>query len=112
MRRDFITLVGGAAAVGPFTAHAQQPARPVIGFVHLTSMEETKEYLPAFHNGLSDVGYVEGKNVEIEYRWGQGRNDRLPSLIGDLVRRRVSVIVTLERFPLDMGHYAYPACRK
>jgi putative ABC transport system substrate-binding protein len=95
-RREFITLIGGAAAAAPIIARAQQPARPVIGFVHLTSMEETKEYLPAFHEGLSDAGYVEGKNVEIEYRWGQGRNDRLPSLIGDLVQRRVSVIVTLE----------------
>jgi putative tryptophan/tyrosine transport system substrate-binding protein len=80
-RRQFITLLGGAAVAKPFTAHAQQPARQVIGFLHLTSVEETKDYLPAFHQGLSETGYVEGRNVQIEYRWGQGRNDReiLPS---------------------------------
>ena len=95
-RREFITLLGGAAAAKPLIALAQQPSKPVIGFLHLTSMEETKDYLPAFRQGLNDTGYVEGKNVEIEYRWGQGRNDRLPSLIADLVQRQVSVIVTLE----------------
>jgi len=95
-RRDFITLLGGAAAATPFGAHAQLPAKPVIGFLHLTSLEETKEYLAAFHQGLSDTSYVEGRNVEIEYRWGQGHNDRLPSLVADLVQRQVSVIVILE----------------
>jgi putative ABC transport system substrate-binding protein len=95
-RREFITLIGSAAAARPFTAHAQQPARQVIGFLHLTSLEEAKDYLPAFHQGLSDMGYVEGRNVEIEYRWGRGRNDRLPSLVSDLVQRQVSVIVALE----------------
>jgi len=95
-RREFITLLGGAAAARPLTAHAQQTVRPVVGFLHLTSMEETKEYLPAFLQGLNDTGYVEGKNVEIEYRWGQGQNARLPSLVADLVQRQVSVIVTLE----------------
>ena len=74
-RREFVALLGGAAAAKPYKAHAQRPARQVIGFVHLTSMEETKEYLPAFHQGLSDTGYVEGKNLAIEYRWGEGRND-------------------------------------
>jgi hypothetical protein len=95
-RREFITLLGGAAAAKPFTAQAQQPSRQVIGFLHLTSADDTKDYLPAFHQGLNETGYVEGKNVEIEYRWGQGRNDQLPSLIADLVQRQVSVIVTLE----------------
>ncbi len=94
-RREFITLIGGAAAT-PFGTHAQMPAKPVIGFLHLTSLEETKENLAAFHQGLSDTGYVEGRNVEIEYRWGQGHNDRLPSLVADLVQRQVSVIVVLE----------------
>jgi putative tryptophan/tyrosine transport system substrate-binding protein len=94
-RRDFITFIGGAAAT-PFGAHAQLPAKPVIGFLHLTSLEETKENLAAFHQGLGDMGYVEGRNVEIEYRWGQGHNDRLPSLVADLVQRRVTVIVALE----------------
>jgi putative tryptophan/tyrosine transport system substrate-binding protein len=95
-RREFITLIGGAAAAWPLTARAQQPAMPVIGFIHLTSLEQTREYLAAFHRGLGDTGYVEGKNVAVEYRWGQGQNDRMPTLVADLVRRQVSVLVTLE----------------
>jgi ABC-type uncharacterized transport system substrate-binding protein len=94
-RRAFITLLGGAAA-WPLAARAQQPAMPVIGFIHLTSLEQTREYLAAFHRGLGDTGYVEGKNVAVEYRWGQGQNDRMPTLVADLVRRQVSVLVTLE----------------
>jgi putative tryptophan/tyrosine transport system substrate-binding protein len=95
-RREFIAFVGGAAAAWPLAARAQQPAMPVIGFIHLTSLEQTREYLAAFHRGLGDTGYVEGKNVAVEYRWGQGQNDRMPTLVADLVRRQVSVLVTLE----------------
>jgi len=95
-RRQFITL-GSAMAAWPLAARAQQPAMPTIGFPHLTSHDETRAYLPDFHQGLAEAGYVEGKNVAIETRWGgEGRNDRMPSLIADLVRRQVSVIVTLE----------------
>jgi putative tryptophan/tyrosine transport system substrate-binding protein len=94
-RREFITLVGGAAA-WPLAARAQQPAMPIIGFLHLTSRDDTRGYLPDFHRGLADTGYIEGKNVAIEYRWGEGHNDRMPSLIAELVRSQVSVIVTLE----------------
>src|SRR6266545_6922773 len=95
-RRRFVGSVAGGFLAVSLAARAQQPAMPVIGFVHLTSLEETREYLAAFHRGLGDTGYIEGRNVAIEYRWGQGQNDRLPMLLAELVRRQVSVIVTLE----------------
>src|SRR5947209_17068056 len=95
-RREFIIALLGGAAAGPLAARAQQPAMPVIGFIHLTSLEQTREYLAAFHRGLGDTGYQDGKNVAIEYRWGHGQNDRLPTLVTELVRRQVSVLVTLE----------------
>jgi putative ABC transport system substrate-binding protein len=95
-RRDFIRGIAASAAGWPFAARAQQPATPVIGFFHLTSLEATGENLAAFRGGLSDTGYIEDKNVAIEYRWAQGHNDRFPALVAELVRRRVSVIVVLE----------------
>jgi putative ABC transport system substrate-binding protein len=95
-RRKLLAALGGAAAAWPVAARAQQAPLPVVGFVHLTSRDETRGYLPDFQQGLADAGYIDGKNVTIEYRWGEGHNDRLPGLIAELVRRQVSVIVTLE----------------
>jgi putative tryptophan/tyrosine transport system substrate-binding protein len=95
-RREFIRLLGGAAATWPLAARAQQPTMPVIGFVHLTSLEKNRENLADFRLGLKDTGYSENKNVTIEYRWAQGRNDQLATLVDELVRRQVSVIVALE----------------
>jgi putative ABC transport system substrate-binding protein len=95
-RRDFIKAIAASAATSPLVARAQQPAMPVIGFLHLTSLETNRENLATFRQGLADTGYIEGKNVAIEYRWAQGRNDRLPMLAAELVRLQVSVIVVLE----------------
>jgi putative ABC transport system substrate-binding protein len=95
-RRDFIKLIVGVpASAWPLAAHAEQPA-PTIGFFHLTSLEKTRKNLAAFRRGLADTGYIEDKNVTIEHRWADGQNDRLPTLVAELVRRQVSVIVVLE----------------
>jgi putative ABC transport system substrate-binding protein len=94
-RRDFITLVGGAAAVWPLAARAQQRPTPVIGFLSSVPFESRRDQVAGFHRGLNESGYVEGQNVAIEYRSADNEIDRLSALAADLVRRQVTVIVTI-----------------
>jgi putative ABC transport system substrate-binding protein len=91
-RRDFIAGLGGVAT-GPLVARAQQPAVPVVGWLNAVSPESVRELLPEFREGLAETGYVEGRNVTVEYRWAENDSDRLSALAADLVRRRVAVIV-------------------
>jgi putative tryptophan/tyrosine transport system substrate-binding protein len=93
-RREFICLLGGGAATWPLAAHAQQPGLPIVGFVNARSADGSSRHADAFRKRLNETGYFEGQNVTVEYHWLDGQYDRLPSLMADLVRRRVAIIAT------------------
>src|SRR6516162_1388658 len=103
-RRDFIKAVAGSAMTWPLTARAQQSKpMPVIGFLGSQSPDVLPNALRAFHQGLSEVGYAEGRNATIEYRWAQGQNDRLPALVADLVHRQATVLVASDSTPAALA---------
>jgi putative tryptophan/tyrosine transport system substrate-binding protein len=93
-RRDFVKLIAGSAATWPLAARAQQPAVPVIGFLNSTSPQAWENYVAGFRAGLKEVGYIDGQNVTIEFRWAEGHYDRLTEMAADLVRRKVAVLVS------------------
>jgi putative tryptophan/tyrosine transport system substrate-binding protein len=102
-RREFVRLLGGATVAWPISARAQQVAMPVIGFLGSLAANGFEMFLAGFHEGLKETGYIEGKNVTVEYRWADNRYDRLPALADDLVRRQVAVIVAAGGEPVALA---------
>jgi putative ABC transport system substrate-binding protein len=105
-RRDFMKATAGAAIASPLPARAQPPAMPVIGFIRDGSAQGEARWVGGFHKGLSETGYVDGKNVTVEYHWLEGKYDRLPELLADLVRRQVAVIATLSTLTTQVAKAA------